>query len=100
DDTEREAVELLAVAGELSLNVLAQLVDEDVLERLERRGLLQVVQVGPRTEILLGHPPFADVLPGQPPPLPGRPLRRLVAVAGASRISSSAGGSSRRASTS
>jgi DNA-binding winged helix-turn-helix (wHTH) protein len=80
-ETERDALELLSVAGELPLVVLASIVDEAVLERLERRGLLQAVGVDQWAEVTLAHPLFAEVLRNQLPTVRSRRLRRTLADA-------------------
>ena len=80
-NAEREAVELLSIAGELPLGVLAGVVDETVLERLERRGLIEVTEVDQHTDVVLTHPLFAEVLRGQLPAIRGRRLRRMLADA-------------------
>jgi hypothetical protein len=80
-EAEREALELLSVAGELSLGVLAKVVDEAVLERLERRGLLHAVEMDDRAEVMLAHPLFAEVLRNQLPTMRSRRLRRTLADA-------------------
>ncbi len=80
-DAERDAVELLAVAGELSLGVLASVVDEAILERLERRGLIEAVEADRTTDVALAHPLFAEVLRSQLPTIRGRRLRRTLADA-------------------
>jgi hypothetical protein len=78
---EREAVELLSIAGELPLGVLAGVVDEAVLERLERRGLIEAVEVDQHTDVALTHPLFGEVLRSQLPAIRGRRLRRVLADA-------------------
>ncbi len=80
-ETEHETLELLSVAGELPLAVLASVVDEAVLERLERRGLLQAVGVDQWAEVTLAHPLFAEVLRNQLPTVRSRRLRRTLADA-------------------
>jgi hypothetical protein len=81
NDDERQAVELLALAGVLDLVVLTSLVDDEVLERLERRGLLNISEVDRRTEVSLTHPLFVEVLRAELPTMRGRRLRRLLADA-------------------
>jgi DNA-binding winged helix-turn-helix (wHTH) protein len=81
NDEERQAVELLALAGSLDLAVLSMLVDDAVLERLERRGLLHFTEVERRTEVSLTHPLFVEVLRAELPTIRGRRLRRMLADA-------------------
>jgi DNA-binding winged helix-turn-helix (wHTH) protein len=81
NDDERQAVELLALAGALDLMVLTSLVDDEVLERLEHRGLLHVTDADRRTEVSLTHPLFVDVLRAELPTMRGRRLRRMLADA-------------------
>jgi DNA-binding winged helix-turn-helix (wHTH) protein len=81
NDDERQAVELLALAGVLDLAVLTTLADDAVLERLEHRGLLHIAEVDRRTEVSLTHPLFVDVLRAELPTIRGRRLRRMLADA-------------------
>ncbi len=58
---ELEAVEILAAAEVLDWGILRELCDPDVIGRLERRGVLQVVADGFHTVARLGHPVFGEV---------------------------------------
>jgi DNA-binding winged helix-turn-helix (wHTH) protein/DNA-binding CsgD family transcriptional regulator len=78
---EREVVELLSVAGELGLGLLESMVDGEVLEELEQRGLLSVCKNGRRTNVSLVHPLFAEVIHEQIPEVRGRRIRRSLADA-------------------
>jgi DNA-binding winged helix-turn-helix (wHTH) protein/tetratricopeptide (TPR) repeat protein len=81
DDAHHHAAELLAIAGEVGLDILAAVTGQDVLEDLERHGLLTVRHSGRRTGLSLAHPLFAEVLLRQLPALRGRRLRRELAEA-------------------
>ena len=79
DDTHHRAAELLAIAGETGLDTLASIAGHDVLEDLERHGLLTVRFSGRRAGVALAHPLFSEVLLRQLPALRGRRLRRELA---------------------
>ncbi len=81
DEAHQHAAELLAIAGEIGLDTLARVVGHDVLEDLERHGLLTVRYSGRRVGVSLAHPLFAEVLLRQLPALRGRRLRRELAEA-------------------
>jgi DNA-binding CsgD family transcriptional regulator len=53
---ELEAVEILATGEVLDWEVLRGLCDADAVERLERRGIIQLVADGPATVARLSHP--------------------------------------------
>jgi DNA-binding CsgD family transcriptional regulator len=53
---ELEVVEILAAAEVLDWEILRELCDADVVGRLERRGVIQVVADGSNTVARLGHP--------------------------------------------
>jgi len=81
DDVHHHAAELLAIAGEIALEVLVTVTGHEVLEDLERSGLLTVRHSGRRTAVSLAHPLFGEVLLHQLPALRGRRLRRELADA-------------------
>jgi DNA-binding NarL/FixJ family response regulator len=58
---ELEAVEIVAAAEVLDWEILRELCDADVVGRLERRGVIQVVADGYHTVARLGHPVFGEV---------------------------------------
>jgi DNA-binding CsgD family transcriptional regulator len=58
---ELEAVEILAAAEVLDWEILRELCDADVVGRLERRGVIQVVADGFNTVAQLNHPLMAEV---------------------------------------
>jgi DNA-binding winged helix-turn-helix (wHTH) protein/DNA-binding CsgD family transcriptional regulator len=78
---EREVVELLAVAGELGLDLLERMAGGAILEELERRGLLMVTRNAQRIEVSLSHPLFGEVINMQLPAVRGRRIRRTLADA-------------------
>jgi len=80
-DDERDVIELLAVAGELGLDLLEKIAGASVLEALERRGLLMVTKSAQRIEVSLSHPLFAEVINLQLPAVRGRRIRRTLAEA-------------------
>jgi DNA-binding SARP family transcriptional activator len=81
DGEARHALELMAVAGELSLDVLVDLTSEAALEELERRGVLEVRAGGRRTDVALAHPLHGEVTARRLPALAARRLRRELADA-------------------
>jgi DNA-binding CsgD family transcriptional regulator/tetratricopeptide (TPR) repeat protein len=62
DETERDALELVALGEPLAGAVVDRLVHGDVLRRLERRRVVEVGRVEGRLELRLAHPLFGDVL--------------------------------------
>lgn len=62
DETERDALELVALGEPMTGGVIGRLVADDVLRRLERRHLVEVGGAEDRLEVRLGHPLFGDVL--------------------------------------
>jgi DNA-binding CsgD family transcriptional regulator/type II secretory pathway predicted ATPase ExeA/tetratricopeptide (TPR) repeat protein len=62
DETERDALELVALGEPLAGAVVDRLVPGDVLRRLERRRVVEVGRVEGRLELRLAHPLFGDVL--------------------------------------
>jgi hypothetical protein len=81
DEAHHHAAELLAIAGEIALDTYASAVGFDVLEDLERAGLLAVRHAGRRTSVSLAHPLFSEVLLRQLPALRSRRLRGELAGA-------------------
>jgi DNA-binding CsgD family transcriptional regulator len=70
---ERAALELVATAGGLGLDLLHRLADPAAVESLERRGLLVVRPDGRRRSAQLDHPMYGEVLRAT---LPGTAWRR------------------------
>jgi DNA-binding CsgD family transcriptional regulator len=62
DETERDALELVALGEPVAGSVVGRLISDPVLRRLERRHLLDVEVVDGRLNVRLGHPLFGDVL--------------------------------------
>lgn len=58
---ERDVLELLALGEPLELEILENVGDLTVVERLEQRGLAEVAETGPR-RVRLGHPLHGEVL--------------------------------------
>jgi len=81
DEPHHHAAELLAISGEIGIDVLAIITGHEVLEDLERHGLVTVRSSGRRAGLALAHPLFAEVLLRQLPSLRGRRLRRELAEA-------------------
>jgi DNA-binding CsgD family transcriptional regulator len=88
-DAAREALELVAVAEPIGLGLLETMVDVDLLEDLERRGLLRVEEDQRRTEVSLAHPVYGEILRASIGRLRRRRLARqlaeTVAASGARR---------------
>ncbi len=61
-DDERRALQLLAVSEPLSLEVVAEIVDTDTLERAERRGLIRVVDVTGTADVHFTHSVIGEVI--------------------------------------
>ncbi|MFN8037621.1 MAG: LuxR C-terminal-related transcriptional regulator [Acidimicrobiales bacterium] len=81
DGTARDALEVVAVAGTVDLDVLVRLADAAVVEALERAGLLVVVEVGRVAEVEVGHPLHAEALRAQIPVLGRQRIARSLAQA-------------------
>jgi DNA-binding CsgD family transcriptional regulator len=75
DAVERAAMELVALGEPLAVGQIAARVGEDVVARLERRGLVTVAHSGHRREARLAHPVFAQVLRAEMPSTTARTLR-------------------------
>ena len=56
-----EAVDLVAIAEPLELELLAALVSPPVLEDAEQRGLLAVTSSGATTSVRVGHPLYGEI---------------------------------------
>jgi hypothetical protein len=75
------AAEMLALAGELALDLAFDLIDDETLDALELAGLLSVRDVGGAARIRLAHPLFEEVLRGDTGVLRERTLRHRLADA-------------------
>ncbi len=80
-DQHRDALELIAIAGDLDLDVAFALIDDEVLDELELAGMLAVRQVGPAARIRVSHPVFGELLREQLTPLRSRRHRARLADA-------------------
>lgn len=62
EPAERDALELLAVGQPLPVRAALGLIGDQILERLERRGLVTVATAGRRQSLRLSHPLYAELL--------------------------------------
>jgi DNA-binding CsgD family transcriptional regulator len=79
--SERETLEVVAIAETPSLDLLATLVDVATLEAVERRGLVEEWSHGRRIRVRLTHPLYAELLRAQTPAARARDLRGRLADA-------------------
>jgi DNA-binding winged helix-turn-helix (wHTH) protein/DNA-binding NarL/FixJ family response regulator len=88
-EREREAMELLAVAGHLGIDLMDRLVGDGVVDSLDEHGLVVVRNAGRRTEVAVAHPLFAEVLIARLPTTRSRRIRKrltdVVTATGARR---------------
>ena len=83
-DDERSALELLAVGEPLRLGEAERLIGLDVLEALERRGMIAIEPGRPESVARLAQPLYGDVLRAELPRLRTRALQlRLAEIVGA-----------------
>ncbi|WP_204058620.1 LuxR family transcriptional regulator [Microbispora corallina] len=83
DDGEREALDLLAVAGEVDVDALERLTSPAALHRLERRGLVRAHRLGTRLQVRFARPIHRAALREDLGPIVVRDLlRRLGRPAG------------------
>lgn len=61
-DEARAALELVAIAEPVGLDLLETLVDPELLESLEERSLLRVEVSQRRNEVMLAHPVYGEIL--------------------------------------
>jgi DNA-binding CsgD family transcriptional regulator len=80
-DAERDALDLLAIAGWLPLDLLTRLVDDDSVDALAGRGLLTVATEATSPVARLVHPLYGEGLRSQLGPVADRKLRRRLADA-------------------
>jgi DNA-binding CsgD family transcriptional regulator len=66
DADERRALDLIALAEPLGIDLAIQIVGEDALNRLDEHGLLQVVIAGSRVELRPAHPLYGEALRQRP----------------------------------
>ena len=62
DDHERRALELLALGEPLGLGLLTRSIPLDVVERLERAGIVRLTPDGRRQNVVLAHPLYGEVV--------------------------------------
>jgi len=78
-DVAREALELVAVAEPVGLDLLEALVGGEVLEVLEERSLIRVDQEQRRSNVRLAHPVYGEILRSSIGRVRLRRLSRLLA---------------------
>lgn len=78
-DVAREALELVAVAEPIGLDLLEALVGGEVLEVLEERSLIRVDQEQRRSNVRLAHPVYGEILRSSIGRVRLRRLSRLLA---------------------
>ena len=81
DEDERAALETLSIGQPLGIRLLEQLGYGEALERLERRDLIAVRTDGRRTEVVISHPLYADIVRSRMPTLRARARTRGLAEA-------------------
>lgn len=81
DPAGRAACELLAVAGELPLDLTFELIDDETLDELELAGLLTVRGAVRETRVRLMHPLFGEVVSDRMTAIRGRSVRRELSTA-------------------
>jgi DNA-binding winged helix-turn-helix (wHTH) protein len=81
DRRHREALELVAIAGDLDLDVAFELVPDEVLDELELSGMIAVRQVGSSARVRLAHPLYGEILLDRLSALRGRRHRAALADA-------------------
>jgi DNA-binding winged helix-turn-helix (wHTH) protein/DNA-binding CsgD family transcriptional regulator len=82
---DRAALDALAIAGEIGLEVLGDMVGDEVLDDLDRRGLITLRTDRRRLEVGLAHPLYGELLRAELSPLRGRRIRQRLATAVESR---------------
>ena len=82
---DRAALDALAIAGEVGLDVLTDMVGDEVLDDLDRRGLITLRTDRRRLEVGLAHPLYGELLRAELSPLRGRRIRRRLSAAVGSR---------------
>lgn len=87
---QRDGLELVALAGDLDLDLAFELVDEEVLDELELEGMISVTSDGPRPRVELAHPLYGEILIGALPPLRDRRHRERLEKALAGSVAASA----------
>ncbi|WP_158102915.1 helix-turn-helix transcriptional regulator [Lentzea kentuckyensis] len=80
EPSHRHALELLAYSEPVELDLLASLVQEEALDDLETRALIQVESSGRRTVVRLGHPLYGSLLRATCPELRAQSHQRALAA--------------------
>lgn len=80
-DAERETLELVALGEPLRLPLLTEIVPLDLVERLERRGLLAAVPAEGASEVRLAHPLYGEAVRARLSPIRRARLCRELADA-------------------
>lgn len=92
DRSERELLELVALGEPLPWEIVAQFAEPEMVDRLERHGLVQTVQQRSGLQVGLAHPLYGEVLRGQLTALgrmaASRRLADAAAGAGVERVGS------------
>ncbi len=78
---QRDALELVALAGDLDLDVAFSLIDDEVLDQLELEGMISVREVGTSARLRVSHPLFGEILGSRVTPLRDRRHRQRLAEA-------------------
>jgi DNA-binding winged helix-turn-helix (wHTH) protein/DNA-binding CsgD family transcriptional regulator len=81
DEEGLRAMEILAVAGSIGLELLVGMVGEQVVDRLDGQGLIAAHNAGRRCDVAVAHPLFAEVLAARLSPFRGRRIRSRLAAA-------------------
>ena len=74
----REAVEVLAVAGAVPLALVSEVVEPSVIERLERDGLVRLIEGGHTPAVDLAHPLHGEIVRRDLPALARLRISRLL----------------------
>jgi DNA-binding winged helix-turn-helix (wHTH) protein/DNA-binding CsgD family transcriptional regulator len=81
DEEGLRAMEILAVAGSIGLEIVVGMVGDRVIDRLDEEGLIAVLDAGRRCDVSVAHPLYAEVLAARLSPLRGRRIRARLAAA-------------------
>ena len=86
DEASLEALELVALAGSIDLEILGRVTDPVVLESLERAGYLRVATGADHVTVDVGHPLFGELLRERLPALGSLRLHRVLAEAASAAL--------------
>jgi DNA-binding winged helix-turn-helix (wHTH) protein len=78
DPDQRSALELLALAGDLDLDLAFELVDDAVLDQLEFDGLIVVRDLAQGSRVELAHPLYGEIVLATLPSLRARRHRAIL----------------------